>query len=114
MPRVYEYDYRRYYIPSYTIANEVGSGLGNEYFRKTNYLTSYDRATKDEKQFGAVKVSPTEGEGIIDTALNVGKTALQFAKDNKELISALGTIAGAASQISRANESKNSQKQSVR
>ena len=37
--------------------------------------------------------------------MNLGKTALNLAKDNKELILAVGSIAGAASQISRAQES---------
>ena len=105
MPRVYDFDYRRYHTPSYTIANEVNNGLGNEYFKRTNYLTSTDRAAENEKQFSTVKVTPKEGEGIVDTVLNVGKTALNFAKNNKELISAVGSIAGAASQISRAEES---------
>ena len=106
MPQVYDYDYRRYVTPKYTIANELrhtGNGLGNEYFRPTNYSTFYDRANEKEKQFGQ-ETTPKEGEGIVDTVLNVGKTALNFAKDNKALISAVGSIAGAASQISRAHE----------
>ena len=37
--------------------------------------------------------------------LKICKTALNFANDNKKLISAVGSIAGAPSQISRANES---------
>ena len=86
MPRVYYYDFHRYHTPSFTVANEVkhdGSGMGSGYF----------------------KASYKEGSGIIDSALNIGKTAINFAKDNKELISAIGSIAGAASQISRAEES---------
>ena len=88
MPRVYESDYHRYIHPKYTIANEIrhsGEGIGNEYFRRTRPITT--------------------GDGLVDTALNLGKTALNLAKDNKELISAVGSIAGAASQISRAQES---------
>ena len=74
--------------PKYTIANEIrhsGEGIGNEYFRMNRSIKT--------------------GEDLIDSALNLGKTALNFAKDNKELISAVGSIAGAASQISRAQES---------
>ena len=106
MPQVYDYDYRRYVTPKYTIANELrhtGNGLGNEYFRRTNYSTFYDKANEREKQFGQ-ETTHKEGEGIVDTVLNVGKTALNFAKDNKEIISAIGSLAGAASQISRAHE----------
>ena len=89
MTRVYEFDYRRYFSPSHTVANEIrhsGNGLGNEYFRSTNY------------------VMPKEGEGIVDSVLSLGKTALNFANNNKGLISAIGSVAGAASQISRASE----------
>ena len=88
MPRVYESDYHRYIQPKYTIANEIrhcGEGIGNEYFHRTRPIKT--------------------GDGLVDTALNLGKTALNLAKDNKELISAVGSIAGAASQISRAQES---------
>lgn len=106
MPRVYEYDFRRYVTPKYTVANELrhtGNGLGNEYFRRTNYATNYDRANEFEKQFSQI-TTPKEGEGIIDSALNIGKTAFNFAKDNKELISAIGSVASAVNQISRAQE----------
>ena len=51
MTRVYDFDYRRYFSPSHTVGNELrhsGNGLGNEYFRSTNYLTSYDRANESE------------------------------------------------------------------
>ena len=85
MPRVYESDYHRYIQPKYTIANEIrhsGEGVGNEYFHRTRPIKT--------------------GDGLVDAAL---KTALNLAKDNKELISAVGSIAGAASQISRAQES---------
>ena len=88
MPRVYDTDYYNYIQPKYTIANEIrhsGEGIENEYFHR-------NRSIKD-------------GDGLVDSALNIGKTALNFAKDNKELISAVGSIAGAASQISRAQES---------
>ena len=88
MLRVYESDYHRYIHPKYTIANEIkhsSDGIGNEYFQRTRPLK--------------------KGEGLVDSALNLGKTALNLAKDNKELISAVGSIAGAASQISRAQES---------
>ena len=88
MPRIYESDFQNYIHPKYTIANEIkhiGEGVGREYFRKTSSVKS--------------------GEGLVDSAINIGKTALNFAKDNKELISAVGSIAGAASQISRAQES---------
>ena len=88
MPRVYDTDYQNYIQPKYKIANEIkhtGEGVGREYFKR--------------------KQPVKHGEGLIDTALNVGKTALNFAKDNKELISAVGSIARAASQISRAQES---------
>ena len=88
MPRVYDTDYHNYIQPKYTIANEIihsGEGMGNEYFRRNRSIKT--------------------GEGLVDSALNLGKTALNFAKDNKELISAVGSIAGAASQISRAQES---------
>ena len=107
MTRVYDFDYRRYFSPSHTIANEIrhsGNGLGNEYFRSTNYAVSYDRGNEIEKQFNST-TTPKEGEGIVDSILNVGKTAINLAKDNKELISAVGSIAGAVSQISKANES---------
>ena len=106
MPRVYDYDFRHYVQPKYRVANEprhTGNGLGNEYFRATNYSTFYDMANEKEKQFDQ-ETDVKEGEGIIDTALNVGKTAINFAKNNKELISAIGSVAGAASQISRAQE----------
>ena len=88
MPRVYDTDYHHYIQPKYTIANEIkhtGEGVGREYFRRNPTIKT--------------------GEGIIDSAINIGKTALNLAKDNKELISAVGSIAGAATQISRAQES---------
>ena len=88
MSQVYENDYHNYIQPKYTIANEIrhsGEGRGNEYFRRNR----------------SIKM----GEGLIDSALILGKTALNLTKDNKELISAVGSIAGAASQISRAQES---------
>ena len=88
MPRVYESDYQNYIQPKYTIANEIkhtGEGVGCEYFRRNP--------------------SSKSGQGLVDSVLNIGKTALNFAKDNKELISAVGSVAGAASQISRAQES---------
>ena len=58
MPRVYDYDFNRYYSPSFTVANEVrhaGSGLGSGYFKT---------------------IPKKEGKGIIDSALNIGKTAM--------------------------------------
>ena len=88
MPRVYDSDYQNYIQPKYTIANEIkhtGEGMGNEYFHRKHPIK--------------------HGQGLVDSAINIGKTALNFAKDNKELISAVGSIAGAASQISRAQES---------
>ena len=75
MPRVYESDYHRYIQPKYTIANEIrhrGEGIGNEYFRRTRPIKT--------------------GDGLVDSALNLGKTALNLAKDNKELISAVGLL----------------------
>ena len=106
MPRVYSHDFNRYFTPKYTIANNVkiGSGLGNEYFRRTNYSTLYDQAHEEEKQFSQIPTTK-DGEGIVDTVANIGKTALDFANKNKELLSAVGSIAGAASQISRAADS---------
>ena len=88
MPRIYDTDYHHYIQPKYTIANEIkhtGEGVGREYFRRNPTIKT--------------------GEGLVDSAINIGKTALNLAKDNKELISAVSSIAGAASQISRAQES---------
>ena len=106
MPRVYSHDFNRYFTPKYTIANNVkiGSGLGNEYFKRTNYSTLYDQAQQEQKQFSQIPTAK-DGEGIVDTVANIGKTALDFANKNKELLSAVGSIAGAASQISRAADS---------
>ena len=86
--RVYDTYYHRYIHPKYTIANEIrhsGEGIGIEYFRRTRPIKT--------------------GEALVDSAFNIGKTALNLAKDNEELISAVGSIAGAVSQISRAQES---------
>ena len=88
MPKVYDTDYQNYIQPKYTIANEIkhtGEGDGREYFHSNHSIKT--------------------GEGLVDSAINIGKNALNFAKDNKELISAVGSIASAASQISRAQES---------
>ena len=46
-----------------------------------------------------------KGDGFVNTTLNLGKTAPNLAKANKELISAVGSMARAASQISRVQES---------
>ena len=100
MPRIYENDYYRFISPKFTFGNK-SEKVGNEYFRRNNYSSLLDRAQEQEKQFTETTVK-TEGEGIVDSALNIGKTALNFAKDNKELISVIGSVAGAASQISKA------------
>ena len=95
MPRVYANDYQKYFHPTYTFANKTGDGLGNEYFKRMNYSTMYNRA----------QVNDIEGNGIFDTVLTLGKTAIDFTGKNKELLSAIGNIASATSQISRASES---------
>jgi len=104
MPRVYASDYKKYFPQKIITYPMTGMNIGNEYYKPSHYSTIYDRMHEEEKTFSETPTSK-EGEGIVDSALNIGKTAVDFATKNKELISAIGSIAGAASQISRASDS---------